>query len=64
MPGHWQMRRLILALCGINLVRITSRSPVRSASPQRIERWLVDARRRGARAAGQLARRPECAMTR
>lgn len=55
MPGHWQMRRTVLQFCGFSPVRITSYGAVRSATPQRIAGWLADARRRGARAARQLA---------
>lgn len=54
MPGHWQMRRTVLAFCGFDPVRIASYGPVRSAPPERIQRWLADARRRGERAARQL----------
>lgn len=54
MPGHWQMRRTALALCGFDPVRIASYGPVRSAPPERIQRWLADARRRGERAARRL----------
>ena len=55
MPGHWQMRRTVLQFCGFSPVCITSYGAVRGATPQRIAGWLADARRRGAKAARQLA---------
>lgn len=58
MPGHWQMRRTVLQFCGFEPVHIASYGAVRSATPERIERWLADARRRGERAARRLAGRP------
>ena len=54
MPGHWQMRRTVLAFCGFDPVRVASYGPVRSASPERLQRWLADAGQRGERAARQL----------
>jgi putative NADPH-quinone reductase len=55
MPGHWQMRRTVLQFCGFDPVRIASYGAVRTATGQRIARWLADARRRGARAARQMS---------
>ena len=40
MPGHWQMRRTVLAFCGFDPVRVASYGPVRSASPERLQRWI------------------------
>ncbi|RVU43894.1 NAD(P)H-dependent oxidoreductase [Rubrivivax rivuli] len=57
MPGHWQMRRTVLEFCGFKPVRIASYGAVRSAPPQRIERWLADARQRGEQAGRRLVRR-------
>ncbi len=54
MPGHWQMRRTVLEFCGIRPVRIASYGAVRGAPPQRVARWLDDARQRGRNAALRL----------
>ncbi|MCF7749767.1 NAD(P)H-dependent oxidoreductase [Bacillus subtilis subsp. subtilis] len=51
MPGHQQVRRTILAFCGITPVRISGFGPVRSASAGRRATWLQVVERLGSRAA-------------
>lgn len=44
MPGHNQMKRTILEFCGIKPVKISSFGPVRHATAEQRERWLVQVR--------------------
>ena len=42
-PGHNSMKRSILYFCGVKPVKITSFSPVKSASEEKIQGWLEKA---------------------
>lgn len=55
MPGHWQMRRTVLAFCGFAPVHVKGYGAVRTATPARVQAWLADARRRGRRAGLQMS---------
>lgn len=46
--GHITMKRSILEFCGIAPVRITDVGPMRSASAQKRDRWIAQARALGA----------------
>ncbi|MFZ2631943.1 MAG: NAD(P)H-dependent oxidoreductase [Desulfosalsimonadaceae bacterium] len=41
MPGHNQMKRTILEFCGIKPVTVSSFGPIKSASRERLEKWLA-----------------------
>jgi putative NADPH-quinone reductase len=47
-PGHHQMQKTILGFSGIRPVRVHEFGPVHSATAQRKQRWLAQARKLGA----------------
>jgi putative NADPH-quinone reductase len=47
--GHVTMKRSILEFCGVTPVRISNVGPMRSATAERREKWLAQARQLGAR---------------
>ena len=47
-PGHHQMQKTILGFSGIRPVRVHEYGPVHSATAQRKQRWLAQARKLGA----------------
>lgn len=49
-PGHHQMQKTILGFSGIRPVRVHEYGPVHSATVQRKQRWLAQARKLGAAA--------------
>ncbi len=49
--GHITMKRSILEFCGVSPVRITDIGPMRSASAEKRDRWIAQARALGARLA-------------
>lgn len=50
MPGHQQMKRIILEFWGIHPVTITNFGPIRGSSPARQAAWLARAKALGHRA--------------
>lgn len=43
MPGHHQMKRTILAFCGIKPIAVSSFGPIKSSTLQIREKWLAQA---------------------
>ncbi len=39
-PGHNSLKNGILKFCGVKPVKITTFAPVKTASPQKIEKWI------------------------
>ncbi len=54
-PGHQAMRRATLGFCGIQPTFITSLGPVRTAPPERRQRWLASVRAEALRLPRRLA---------
>jgi NAD(P)H dehydrogenase (quinone) len=49
-PGHNQMKRTILGFCGIKPVKVSNFGPVKTATPQKREKWLAEAHACGRKA--------------